>query len=146
MELIEIVALVLALAACTLAAIVLRRKFLLRGGGAVDMSLRLRTGTVGRGWALGVGRYAGDELQWFRVFTFSPRPARVLSRSALQVSRQRIPAGAESWAVQSGAVIIECHTGPDPVQLAMSEEAVTGFLSWLESSPPGFTLPGFALR
>jgi len=143
---IEIVALVLVLMACLLATVVFRRRFLLRGGGAVDMSLRLRTRRIGRGWAPGIGRYGGDRLEWFRVFTLSPRPARVLPRAALEVSGQRPPEGAESLLVQAGAVIITCRFRGDEVQLAMSSGAVTGFMSWLESSPPGYTLPGHAAR
>jgi hypothetical protein len=37
--------------------------------------------------------------------------------------------------------------GPEPaaVQLAMTEPAVTGFLAWLEASPPGYaSLAGHA--
>jgi hypothetical protein len=36
-------------------------------------------------------------------------------------------------------VVVECSAGeyPAPVELAMSEAALTGFLSWLESAPPG---------
>jgi hypothetical protein len=146
MELIEIVVLVLVLLACLLAAIVFRRRFLLRGGGAIDMSLRLRTRRIGRGWALGIARYGGDRLEWYRVFTLSPRPARVLPRAALAVSSQRPPEGPESLLVQAGAVIITCQFQGDEVQLAMNSEAVTGFMSWLESSPPGYTLPGHAAR
>ena len=33
------------------------------------------TGT-GRGWLLGIGRYSGDQLEWFRIFSLSPRPKR----------------------------------------------------------------------
>lgn len=140
MELVEIVAVVLIAIAAVLFAFVLRRRVLLRTGGSVEMSLRLREGPMGRGWALGVGRYSGDDLLWFRAFTFSPRPARVLARASLAVSGRRIPVGAESWAVHSGAVIVLCAQGDDAVELAMTEDAVTGFLSWLESAPPGFGL------
>jgi hypothetical protein len=145
-RLIEIFVLVLVVLACLLAVIVFRRRFLLRGGGAIDMSLRVRTARTGRGWAPGIGRYGGDRLEWYRVFTLSPRPARILPRGALEVSHQRRPEGAESLLVQAGAVIIDCRFRGDEVQLAMSSEAVTGFMSWLESSPPGYTLPGHAAR
>jgi len=145
-ELVEIVAVVLAVLAVVLAVLVLRRRLLLRAGGAIDMSLRSAPAAMGRGWALGVGRYTADELQWFRTFAFSRRPSRVLPRSSLGVSNRRLPAGAEAWAVQSGSVIIECGTSSGGVvELAMSEDAMTGFLSWLESSPPGFGRPGLAL-
>ena len=46
--------------------------------------------------------------------------------------------------IGAGTVVIECLTepkdtvpAPRTVELAMSEEALTGFLAWLESSPPG---------
>lgn len=146
MELIEIVALVLVVFACLLAVVVFRRRLLLRGGGAIDMSLRVRTRRMGRGWAPGIGRYGGDRLEWFRVFSLLPRPTRVLPRAELEVAGQRPPEGPESLLVQAGAVIITCRFQNDEVQLAMNSEAVTGFMSWLESSPPGYTLPGHAAR
>jgi hypothetical protein len=144
MEVVEAVAVALAVVAFALAALAVRRRWLLGSGGAIDMSLRLRFGRVGRGWALGVGRYTGDDLLWFRVFAATLRPARTLSRRGLQVVAQRAPLGAESWAVQSGAVIVECRDSHGPVQLAMSADALTGFLSWLESAPPGYAVPGYA--
>jgi Protein of unknown function (DUF2550) len=35
-------------------------------------------------------------------------------------------------------VVVECKPGElaGPIELAMSESALTGFLAWLESSPP----------
>jgi len=127
-----------------LVALALRRRVLLRPAGSIDMSLRTRFGRIGGGWALGVGRYTGDDLLWFRLFALSVKPARMLSRRELQVVGRRLPIGAESWAVQAGAVIVECQNESGPVQVAMSAGAVTGFLSWLESAPPGFTMPGYA--
>jgi Protein of unknown function (DUF2550) len=144
MEVVEAVAVALAVVAFALAALAVRRRWLLGSGGAIDMSLRLRFGRVGRGWALGVGRYTGDDLLWFRVFALTVRPSRTLSRRGLEVVAQRVPQGAESWAVQSGAVIVECRDRRGPVHLAMSAEALTGFLSWLESAPPGYAVPGYA--
>ena len=110
------------------------------------MSLRVRPRRMGRGWAPGIGRYGGDRLEWFRVFSVLPRPTRILPRAELEVSGQRPPEGPESLLVQAGAVIITCRFQDDEVQLAMNSEAVTGFMSWLESSPPGYTLPGHAAR
>jgi hypothetical protein len=144
MQVVEAVAVALAVVAFVLAALAVRRRWLLGSGGAIDMSLRLRFGRVGRGWALGVGRYTGDDLLWFRVFAATLRPSRTLSRRGLEVVAQRPPQGAESWAVQSGAVIVECRDSAGPVHLAMSAEALTGFLSWLESAPPGYAVPGYA--
>ena len=46
--------------------------------------------------------------------------------------------------MQAGAVIVECQDDGGAVQVAMSAGAVTGFLSWLESAPPGYAMPGYA--
>lgn len=151
MRLIEIVALVLCCGAVILLGIALRRRYLLRGGGAVHMSLRAE-GRLPRRWSMGVGRYGGDRLLWYRVLTLSPRPAHTLPRAELEVAGQHATRGTESWAVQAGSVIIECtirgsrRARSDRVQIAMHSEAVTGFLSWLESSPPGYALRGHAAR
>jgi hypothetical protein len=37
----------------------------------------------------------------------------------------------------AGAVIVECGVAGHPLELAMSPDAMTGFLSWLEAAPPG---------
>ena len=144
MEVVVAVAVAVGAVALALVLLALRRRVLLRPAGAIDMSLRTRFGRIGSGWALGVGRYAGDDLLWYRLFALTVKPARSLSRSELQVVGRRLPTGAESWAVQAGAVIVECRDEAGPVQLAMSAGAVTGFLSWLESAPPGFAVPGYA--
>ena len=144
MEVVLAVAVALALVVLILLVLALRRRVLLRPAGSIDMSLRTRFGRIGGGWALGVGRYTGDDLLWFRLFALSVKPSRTLSRRGLQVVGRRLPSGAESWAVQAGAVIVECQDDGGAVQVAMSAGAVTGFLSWLESAPPGFAVPGYA--
>ena len=119
----------------------LRRLGLQRAGGTVELSLRLKRPGHGRGWVNGVGRFVGDELQWYRVFSLSPRPRRRYSRRDLEVLRRREPSGEEHKALLEGAVVMECRVGDRPVELAMSGSAVTGFLAWLEARPPGATLP-----
>lgn len=144
MEVVAALAAAVGVVVVALLLLAVRRRVLLRPAGAIDMSMRTRFGRMGGGWALGVGRYTGDDLLWYRLFTLTPKPARTLSRRRLQVIGRRLPTGAESWAVQAGAVIVECRDESGPVQLAMSAGAVTGFLSWLESAPPGFAVPGYA--
>jgi len=143
-EVVAALAVALGVVALALVLLAVRRRVLLRPAGAIDMSLRTRFGRIGGGWALGVGRYAGDDLLWYRLFALTVKPARSLSRRELQVVGRRLPTGAESWAVQADAVIVECRNDAGPVQLAMSAGALTGFLSWLESAPPGFAVPGYA--
>lgn len=114
-----------------------RRRVISRRGGTFDCSLRLRPGRHGKGWALGIGRYAGDLLEWYRVFSFAARPRLVLVRLDLQILDRRAPTGPEVFSLLSGAVIVHCrHDGQD-VEFAMSPAALTGFLSWVESASPG---------
>lgn len=118
-------------------ALTIRRRMLLRGAGTIDCSLRRRPGNLGRGWVLGVARYDGDMLKWFRVFSFAARPSAVVSRRDLTVRRRRTPTGPEALAVNAGAVVVEVAVGRGSLELAMSENALTGFLAWLEAAPPG---------
>jgi hypothetical protein len=34
-------------------------------------------------------------------------------------------------------MVLECNQQGRVIELAMSEDALTGFLSWLEAAPPG---------
>jgi len=117
----------------------LRRWLLERGGGTVECSLRdLERGDQAAVWRLGIGRYQGDELQWHRIFGFRRRPRKVIHRRGLVVVNRRSPEGEETAALTADAAIIEVKNGDLSVELAMSPAALTGFLAWLESSPPGW--------
>lgn len=118
-----------------------RRRLLQRGGGTVELSLRLKPRPRGRGWVLGIGRFVEDDLQWYRVFSLATGPRRTLSRRDLEVVRRREPEPAEAYALLKGAVVMECRSSDGPVELGMDPSAVTGFLAWLEARPPGATLP-----
>ena len=113
------------------------RRFLLeRGGGTVDCGLRRPAGEGA--WRLGVASYQGDRLCWYRLFGVLLRPRVELERRTLSVSSRREATLAESASLGPGMVVVECKAGEDDrVELAMSEAALTGFLSWLEAAPPG---------
>ncbi|MEU8763046.1 DUF2550 domain-containing protein [Streptomyces sp. NPDC048659] len=119
----------------------LRRRLIQRAGGTFDCSLRWGVAEEpdpsGKGWVYGVARYSGDEIAWFRVFSYSPRPRRVLERSAIEVVERRMPEGEEELALLSDSVIQGCLHRGTRLELAMSEDALTGFLAWLEAAPPG---------
>ncbi|WP_070019886.1 DUF2550 family protein [Streptomyces nanshensis] len=91
----------------------------------------------GKGWAYGIARYNGDQIEWFRVFSYAPRPRRFLMRSRIEVLERRDPEGEEELALLSDAVILACSLEGTRVELAMSDDALTGFLAWLEAAPPG---------
>jgi hypothetical protein len=127
--------------------IALRRVMLERGGGTVDCGLR-RKAPDGSwlAWRLGVARYQRDELRWHLIFGVLLRPDVVLARRSLVIVTRRHPDGAEAVSLGGEAVIIECREGPQaqPVELAMSDDALTGFLAWLEAAPPGSHLDQIA--
>ena len=142
MNALEVLAVLVLTPVVLLVAVAVRRRLLTRSGGTVEISLRRDGARPGRGWANGVGYFAsGGELWWYRVFSLSVRPRQVLLRRELEVLGRRVPAGPERRALHGGAVVLECRAGTSGVELALDGPAVTGFLAWLESRPPGATLP-----
>ncbi|HSU01953.1 MAG TPA: DUF2550 domain-containing protein [Nocardioides sp.] len=135
--LLDLVGLALLLALLYGIALIFRRRFLARHGGTFELSYRVRTDRPGRGWLLGIGRYSGQSLEWFRIFSLSPRPKRVWARDLLDYSGRRPPAGAEEMSLYDGHVVAACRFDGEPLEIAMSEASLTGFQSWLESGPPG---------
>jgi len=135
--LLDALAAVVVLGLLALALLAVRRRYITRKGGTFDCSLRSHDAPHGKGWVLGIGRYTGDELQWYRVFSHSTRPRRLFVRRDLQVLDNRDPTGVEVFSLLAGAVVVRCRDGDGPVELAMTPDSLTGFLSWVESAPPG---------
>ncbi|MEB8338736.1 DUF2550 domain-containing protein [Streptomyces endophyticus] len=144
---------VLVLVLCVVAIVVLvvvglvafgvRRRLIQRSGGTFDCSLRWdapapdAADVSGKGWGYGIARYNGDRIEWFRVFSYAPRPKRILERAAIEVTGRRSPEGEEELALLSDAIVLACSHRGTRLELAMSEDALTGFLAWLEAAPPG---------
>lgn len=137
----EIIAVVVVLSVLLpLAWVVIRRRLLARMGGTFDCSLRTSSSTPGTGWVLGVARYAGEFLEWYAAFGFVMKPRMRLERAWTVAVEQREPSALEAVALydQRGIVLLEQRrTQRDPRELAMSEDSLTGLLSWLEAAPPG---------
>lgn len=91
----------------------------------------------GRGWSYGIAQYGADHVDWYRIFSYAFRPAAVLTRRDLEVIGRREPEGTEELALFPGWTILDCRFGAGYAELALSEDALTGFLSWLEAAPPG---------
>ena len=110
----------------------IRRMLLDRRGGTVECGLRRPGGT----WRLGVAAYEKDELRWYGVLL---TPEEVLARRTLAVVARREVYPAEAALLGPGMVVVSCTAGEmsEIVELAMGEAALTGFLAWLESAPPG---------
>ena len=117
--------------------LVLRRRLLSRHGGTFELSHRTASAPAGRGWALGLGRYSGDNLEWFRIFSLSPWPKHVWGRSRMSYGGRRDADDGERHVLYPGHVVIGCTTPDGAVELAMSSASLTGFQSWLESHTPG---------
>lgn len=125
------------LVAVTLVVLYLRRSLLQREGG-FDMCMRMgsQEGWAG-GWVFGIGRYRGERLEWFRTFSFFPRPKRSFRRGELAVSSRRAPDSEEDFELPAGHVVLSCAVRRTTVEISMTEPASTAFLAWLEAAPPG---------
>jgi hypothetical protein len=125
----------LAVAAAGAAAIAGRRTLIGRAG---SVECGLRHG-AGRRWRLGLAEYQPDALRWHPVFGVRLRASEVFPRRALIVTDRRPADPVEVSRLGPGTVIVECDTGEDGgrVELALSQDALTGFLAWLEAAPPG---------
>ncbi|WP_372734979.1 DUF2550 domain-containing protein [Nocardioides sp.] len=135
--LLDAVGLLLVLVLLYGAGLVLRRRLLARGSGAFELSYRPRSSEPGRGWVLGLGRYSGDHLEWFRIFSLAPRPKRSWERSRMSYLARRNPEQVERHVLYPGHVVISCGTPEGEVELALSAESLTGLQAWLESRTPG---------
>ncbi|GAA4845239.1 hypothetical protein GCM10023201_40510 [Actinomycetospora corticicola] len=138
---VEIALVVVAAVLLLLAVVVLRRLQSLRRGG-VDVALRRAPASDAvsaaddqRGWHSGIARYRGDQFRWYRVSGLRSGPNVVLDRFDVEIVDRREPRPTELHA--PGSTVLRCRTGDGTFELAMGADVVTGFSSWLESTPPG---------
>ncbi|HEY3878288.1 MAG TPA: DUF2550 domain-containing protein [Trebonia sp.] len=139
-----------------LAAVVLasRRYLLERSGGTVECALRQPAGPGT--WRLGVLSYEHDSLRWHGALGVLLRPEYVFHRRALQVVARRPAGPGETATLGPDRIVVEVSVKPqadglglspgtdvEHVELAMTDQALTGFLAWLEASPPGSHLGDF---
>lgn len=139
-----IFAVVLVLIILAAVALASRRYLLERSGGTVDCALRRPAGSGA--WRLGVLSYQHDEVRWYGALGILLRPECVFHRRALAVTSRRPADPSEAVALGTDRIVVtvsvrqtEAPDSPagEPVDLAMTDQALTGFLAWLEASPPG---------
>jgi hypothetical protein len=114
--------------------VVLHQRSLIRMAGALPVAVK-------RGdqrWANGVGRYAGDELIWYRTLSLSPAAAMRMPRRELQVVSSRPWDASRDMALRPNLMIVECRFRDERINLGFPDNGLTGFLSWLEASAPRF--------
>lgn len=113
-----------------------RRLRQLRVGG-IDVAMRTRDDVRGRGWHLGIAHYRGEEFAWYRALSLRSGPSRVFNRGAVEIADRREPSMAENYVVPTESTVLSLTGSEASLELAMGSDALTGFLSWLESTPPG---------
>ncbi|HEY0888382.1 MAG TPA: DUF2550 domain-containing protein [Nocardioides sp.] len=133
----DVVGVLLVLLVCYFLGLVVRRRLIGRDGGTFELSHRVRAGRPGRGWLLGIGRYSGETLEWFRFFSISPRPRRRWERRRMSYVSSHEPDGVERMSLYADHVVVICEYAGQRIELAMAESSLTGFQAWLESRPPG---------
>jgi len=114
-----------------------RGRLLARSGGAFDMSVTRGPDAQAKGWMHGLAVYGDTELRWFRTFSLSWRPRYRFTRGDVVIDGRREPIGHEVHAIHPGHLIVGTENASGVKQFALSPDALTGLLSWLESSPPG---------
>jgi Protein of unknown function (DUF2550) len=147
-----IFAAVLVLVFLAAALLAFRRYLLERSGGTVECALRQPA--ADGAWRLGVLSYAHDSLRWHGALGVLLRPEREFHRRALTVVSRRPADPTEAVSLGEDRVVVEIALKPqadasgspcgEHVELAMTEQALTGFLAWLEASPPGSHLADFS--
>jgi hypothetical protein len=147
----EVVGIILVLVGLCLVGLAVRRRWLSRFGGTFECSMSRHvirgpqsasdTPTPSTRWVLGVARYSGEHLEWFRFFSLAWWPNHTFLRSDVAVLNHRAPDSAEAVALYADQeiVTVSIGAGADSVrrELAMTPESLTGMLSWLEAAPPG---------
>lgn len=120
-----------------LVGLLVRRWLLTRSGVTFEMSVNPSEVPDAVGWMLGLAVYGENELAWFRTFSLSWRPRYRFIRGDVLIDGRREPVGHEVHAIHAGHLIVGTKNASGINQFAMSANALTGLLSWLESSPPG---------
>ena len=140
-----IFAAVLVLIVLAAAALASRRYLLERSGGTIECALRTPVGSGA--WRLGVLSYQHDSLSWHGALGVLLRPEREFHRRSLSVVSRRPADPSETVTLGADRIVVEVRVKPaadepaspsgELVELAMTDQALTGVLAWLEASPPG---------
>ncbi len=114
--------------------VVVHQRRVVASAGGLPMALKRED----QRWANGVGRYAGDELIWYRTLSLSPAPALRMPRADIEVILSRAWDPQRDMALRPNLMIAECRFRDSTVSLGFPDNGLTGFLSWLEASAPRF--------
>lgn len=132
----ELLGLVVVLVVVLAIVVIAVRRSALTRSGAIDVCWRWDPTPDGRGWVLGQGRFRDNDFLLYRSFSPLPGVAAKLHRDSLKLGDRRPPVSTEPDLLPVDGVIVRCTHGGAQIELALSEEALTGLRSWLESLPP----------
>ncbi|MFS0886729.1 DUF2550 domain-containing protein [Aeromicrobium sp. 179-A 4D2 NHS] len=135
--LVDSLAIIVILGILLVGGLVARRRWIARKGVTFELSVNHGAEHSAKGWMLGVAVYGDTSIEWYRTFSFSPRPRHRFERGAVLIEGRRDPEGAEAYALHDGHVVVRVENVAGVRQLALTPNSLTGLLSWLESSPPG---------
>lgn len=113
-----------------------RRAWLARSGGVFACELNLG-GSQDPRWVLGIVRYSGENLEWFRSASLGLRPRYSFRRSTTTARGAGSARASESLGL--GVLLqLEATAAGEPHvwELAMDGDSATGLLAWLEAAPP----------
>jgi len=82
-------------------------------------------------WTSGVACYGVGRLDWYRLISLRPGPARRWGRGQLVIEGVEPLPGASSTARE-----VHCRIGGEEFYLAVDRQALAGLAGWLESLPP----------
>lgn len=134
---VDVLALSVALTLVLFIGMATRRWLIARRGPTFDLSVTCQIGADAGGWIVGVGRYRGDELEFFRLFSLWPYPRYRFRRGTVEIVGRRDPSARESRRTHHSFVVAQVETQNQVEQVALTPGALTALLAWLESSPPG---------
>ncbi len=135
--LVDSLALIVLIGLAVIGALIFRRRWISKMGVTFELCINHGVEHSARGWMLGVAVYGDTELDWYRTFSLSLKPHHRFGRGEVLIDGRREPEGAEDYALHSGSIIVESTNSEGVSQFALSQDSLTGLLSWLESSPPG---------
>ena len=137
MHLTELVAIIVLLALLVLSIVVSGRRLQLLRRGGTPVVVRSLPAAPGRGWRHGVMRYREECLVFFRISSLRLGPDRRIHRRSVVVLGRRRAQPSERDVVPVGATVVHFRDHGGESEVALGPGALTAFLSWVESSPPG---------
>jgi hypothetical protein len=120
--------------------VAIRRAVLIRAGG-FDISWRVHPADNDRGWMQGQARFRPGQLALYRSFSAFPTAAMTLDRAALVLGAVRPPHGSEPELLPASVAIVTGSCAGTPLEIALTDDALTALRSWVESRPPGSRIP-----